>query len=379
MAKAIKPKQPVVDNDKKRTRIPQSSVPLLSLSKAMKLAEALYDSFASKPTAPIMLAQAIEISPGSSNWRDMTGASAAYGLTTGAYNSDKIGITDLAKKIIAPTIEGADIEARVEAMLKPETLKKFFNKYNNAKLPKDTIIENVLREEFSVPQDKVKSVLELIKDNGKYTGVFRETKTGTFILIDNPEPHNEPDADEDNNEPDNGNGNGNTEEIPTELAQKLDIIKPNTPVVQHSVNPNEKLKVFISHGKNKKILDQLKELVKFGQFDPIVSVDNETTAIPVPDKVFNDMKQCSAGVIHIESEEELLDKDGTKHFKLNENVLIEIGAAIALYGKRFILLCEKSVKLPSNLQGLYRCNYEGQQLDYDATMKLLKTFNEIRS
>src|SRR5690242_6819087 len=111
----------------------------------------------------------------------MTGASAAYGLTTGAYNSDKIGITDLAKKIIAPTIEGADIEARVEAMLKPETLKKFFNKYNNAKLPKDTIIENVLREEFSVPQDKVKSVLELNKDNGKYTGVFRETKTGTFI------------------------------------------------------------------------------------------------------------------------------------------------------------------------------------------------------
>ena len=59
-------------------------------------------------------------------------------------------------------------------------------------------------------------------------------------------------------------------------------------------------------------------------------------------------------------------------------MLIEIGAAIALYDKRFILLCEKSVTLPSNLQGLYRCNYEGQQLDYDATMKLLKTFNEIR-
>ena len=377
MAKANKPKQPVVDNDKKRTRIPQSSVPLLSLNKALKVAQALYDNFASKPTAPIMLAQAIEISPGSSNWRDLAGASAAYGLTTGAYNSDKIGITDLAKKIIAPTVEDGEIQARVEAMLKPDTLKKFFNKYNNAKLPKDVIIENVLREEFSVPQDKVKNVLELIKENGRLTGIFRETKTGTFILIDNPEPHNSSDEDDKADEP--NHDNGSTEEIPTELAEKLDIIKPNNPIHQPPVNPNEKPKVFISHGKNKKIVDQLKELVKFGQFEPIVSVDNETTAIPVPDKVFNDMKQCSAGVIHIESEEELLDKEGNKHFKLNENVLIEIGAAIALYGKRFILLCEKSVKLPSNLQGLYRCNYEGQQLDYDATMKLLKTFNEIRN
>lgn len=30
--------------------------------------------------------------------------------------------------------------------MKPEVLSKFFTKYNNAKLPKDTIIENVLRE-----------------------------------------------------------------------------------------------------------------------------------------------------------------------------------------------------------------------------------------
>jgi len=317
-----------------------------------------------------MIAQAVDISPGSSNWRDLTGASAAYGLTIGAYNSDKISITDLAKRIIAPTVEGAEISAKVEAMLKPDTLNKFFNKYNNAKLPKDSIIENVLREEFSVPQDKVKSVLELIKENGKYTGIFRETKTGTFILIDNPEP---PDDNTDEEEE-----KGDTEEIPTELAEKLDIIKPTTAHHQQA-HLSEKPKVFISHGKNKKIVEQLKELVKFGQFEPIISVENEATAIPVPDKVFNDMKQCSAAVIHIESEDELLDKEGNKHFKINENVLIEIGAAIALYGKRFILLCEKNVKLPSNLQGLYRCNYEGQQLDYDATMKLLKTFNDIRS
>jgi predicted nucleotide-binding protein len=60
-------------------------------------------------------------------------------------------------------------------------------------------------------------------------------------------------------------------------------------------------------------------------------------------------------------------------------VLIEIGAAMALYGRRFILLVEKGATLPSNLQGLYEVRYEGEKLDYDATMRLLKAFNDFRT
>jgi hypothetical protein len=36
---------------------------------------------------------------------------------------------------------------------------------------------------------------------------------------------------------------------------------------------------------------------------------------------------------------------------------------------------QQGVELHSNLQGLYRCEYSGDKLDYEATMKLLKTFN----
>ena len=58
--------------------------------------------------------------------------------------------------------------------------------------------------------------------------------------------------------------------------------------------------------------------------------------------------------------------------------LIEIGAAMAVYGKKIILLVEKGVSLPSNLQGLYRCEFEGDKLEYDSPMKLLKTFSQFR-
>jgi len=81
----------------------------------------------------------------------------------------------------------------------------------------------------------------------------------------------------------------------------------------------------------------------------------------------------------VNSEGELPDAEGRNHIHLNQNVLIEIGAAIALFRKRVILQVEKGVSLPSNLQGFYRCEYEGDKLDYDATVKMLKTFNEFRT
>lgn len=135
--------------------------------------------------------------------------------------------------------------------------------------------------------------------------------------------------------------------------------------------------VFITHGKNEKIVAQLKEIVTFGKFTPVVAEEHETTSKPVPDKVMDDMRSCFAGIIHVAGEQIFIDQAGQPQHKINDNVLIEIGAAMALYGRNFILLVERGVQLPSNLQGMYECRYEGEKLDGEATMKLLKAFNEF--
>jgi predicted nucleotide-binding protein len=137
-------------------------------------------------------------------------------------------------------------------------------------------------------------------------------------------------------------------------------------------------RVFISHGKQKAIVGQIKELLRSRNFEPVVSVEREATAIPVPEKVFTDMRSCGAGVIHVGVEGKYLDAEGKEHTKLNDNVLIEIGAAMALYGKKVILLVERGVRLPSNLQGLYRCYFKGGRLDYKSRTKLRKTFGQFR-
>jgi len=89
------------------------------------------------------------------------------------------------------------------------------------------------------------------------------------------------------------------------------------------------------------------------------------------------MRSCFAGVINVHSEGEWQGPDGALHPKLNENVLIEIGAAMALYPEKYILLAQDGVKLPSNVAGLYQCRYVGNQLDFEAAMKLLESFNKF--
>ena len=136
-------------------------------------------------------------------------------------------------------------------------------------------------------------------------------------------------------------------------------------------------RVFITHGKNRKILASVKEIVAFGKFEPVVAQERETAAKPVPDKVMDEMRSCHAALIHVGLERILYDKEGNEYPQINENVLIEIGAAMALYGRNFILLVEEGIKLPSNLQGLYECRYKGDELSSEATMKLLKAFNSF--
>ena len=109
-----------------------------------------------------------------------------------------------------------------------------------------------------------------------------------------------------------------------------------------------------------------------------MSVEKQSVSQPVPDKVMNEMRACAAAIIHVEDELVLLDREANEHVILNPNVLIEIGAAMALFGRRFILLVKDGVRLPSNLQGLFEVRYTGDTLDGTATIRLLEAINELK-
>lgn len=167
-----------------------------------------------------------------------------------------------------------------------------------------------------------------------------------------------------------------TDDLQHEADESETASPPEEPPVPSDGTPSNN-RIFITHGENKKILGQVKELVTYGKFEPVVAMEHETPARPVPQKVMTDMRTCRAAVIHVGAETVLYDGDGTGVPQINGNVLIEIGAAMALYDDKFVLLVEEGIELPSNLQGLYECRYEGDELNMTAVMKLLEAFNEF--
>jgi hypothetical protein len=98
----------------------------------------------------------------------------------------------------------------------------------------------------------------------------------------------------------------------------------------------EPLRVFISHGSNKDVVEQIEVMLGLADIKAEVAEAEETAAIPVPEKVLNSMRRCSAGIIAVTVDESRKDEDG--EYTLNENVLIEIGAAFVLYDRRVVLL-----------------------------------------
>jgi hypothetical protein len=119
----------------------------------------------------------------------------------------------------------------------------------------------------------------------------------------------------------------------------------------------------------------VKELVAFGKFEPVVAEVREGCAKPFPHDLMDEMRGCDTAVIHIGVDGLLFDAN--RQPQISGDVLIEIGAAMALYGRNFVLLVEEGVDLPPNLQGLCECRYSGDELNMAATMRLFKAFNDF--
>ncbi len=374
------PKGKVEKNENgKRVYVSQAEIPSYSVEQALRVPKAIAENFAYKPAKPLQVAKAMGMQPNSGGFRALCGAAVAYGLTNGSAYSPEISIDTLGMRIVRPTSEGDDLKARREALLKPRVIGEFFRKYDGAPLPRTEIAHNVLID-MGVPPEKAESSLALILEGAESVGYIEEIKDKKYIDLKGATSMP---------------SEGNNESIglvaePVTNRNKLDdessiekVERQKEP--QHTNNEapsshkSNKRRVFITHGKNKSFIEPIKKLLSFGELEAVVSVDRQSVSQPVPDKVMGEMRSCGAAIIHVDAELKLIDQEAKEHIVLNPNVLMEIGAAMALYGRRFILLVKDGIKLPSNLQGLYEVRYTGENLDGEATIKLLEAINDIKN
>lgn len=342
----------------------EQAIPARCLRESCRIGQIIVENNDGKPIDKLTLSERIGQSPKSSSLLQLLASSIIYGIAK--YDEEnRIALTDLGQSYFYPQSEDERKKALLSLAQTPALLSQLYKHFNNKQLPNTDIAKNILKRTFKVADEKTTLLWSTFLDDAQFIGAIQQIKDKQYINISRV-------GIEQSSEKETNEGSAEEEEKREEKKGAPEEEKKVVP----GLLPNQR--AFITHGKNQEIVKQLKDLLAFGRFLPVVAEEHETTSKPVSEKVLEDMRSCFAGIIHVESEDELLDRAGNVHHKINENVLIEIGAALALYRGNFILLVQKGIHLPSNLQGLYRCEYEGSKLDYDATMKLLKAFSEFK-
>lgn len=338
---------------RKRTYVSQTDVPRHSLDEALRVARALADEYGKTPTRPLDVAKAMNLTPTAGPFKTMTGASIAYGLTEGGSGADKITLTELGRRVVAPTEEGDDVRAKREAFLQPRVVREFLTKYDGSKLPSEAIAQNVL-EAMGVAREHTHRTLKVILQGADELGLLTEINGREYVNLGGvsvPAAGGNGETDQgDDGEDDEGDGDqGQSAEPPPSLDAPRKKMRPNV--------------LFVGHGKNKKPLTQLTAVLDRLKIPYLVAAAEANRGRPIPVKVRETMEQCGAAILIFSADEELFDKEQKPLWKNSENVAHELGAAAVMYDDRIIIFKEESVALASNYESIGYIEFEKDKLD----------------
>ncbi|MNS72857.1 putative nucleotide-binding protein containing TIR-like domain protein [compost metagenome] len=332
------------DKGSKQIRLSQTDVPGLELEKALKLARTLWDDFAGRPARPLQLAEALDTKPSSGGWRALTGASIAYGLTEGGYNAQEIKLTDLGRRIVAPREDGDDAVAAVQASLMPRVNREFFDRYNGAKFPSERIAASVLVD-LGVPKERTERVVTILAANAKFVGVLRTIKGENYVALEAARIS-----------PSSANGEPTSfEEESVNERDREPTPPPTATVPQQPAEPTaspQPKKIFIAHGKRHDALEAVKRVLDRFKVPYTVAVDEPNAGRPISDKVAGLMKECSAGIFIFTPDESFKSTNDEEIHRPSENVIYELGAASILWGRKIVILKEKTVNFASDYRDI---------------------------
>src|SRR6516165_6545388 len=118
-----------VDSTSKRRNFPKHS-----LEASLVVAQKIQDEMGGKPMNRLLLADALGLSPGSSNLRDLLSSSYKYGLTDGTEEADQVSFLSIGE---AATSKDATkrLSALRGAALRSPVFGQFFRDYGNKRVP----------------------------------------------------------------------------------------------------------------------------------------------------------------------------------------------------------------------------------------------------
>jgi predicted nucleotide-binding protein len=341
--------------------------PRNSLNEALRVPQVIWEKNAGNPFPLLDIASKLGHSPTSSSFRELVRSSQRYGLTNESFTQEltkAISLTPLGNSTVAPTPDENTSALKRKALETPDIFQKVLASLNGKIIPPPDVVKNMLIRNYHLDKADAEACYEILMQNINELELSEDIQGKIYLRLDRLGAFTKTPTEV----------GGEKEEGPIETSEKEKLAKKEALPI-----PQEKVPwVFISHSKNKKILDQIRQMLSFGNFKYEIAEERETTAIPLSDKVFGLMLKCNCAIMNISADEE---KRQGETYGINENVLIEIGGAFLHYEKRVILVIDKKLKdhLPSIIQGLTAIFYEGDELSWNDGMRLQKALTEFRS
>lgn len=331
-----------------------------SIEDTLVLPQKIADEMGGNPFNRLLLADAIGITPMSSNYRDLLSSSYRYGFTEGTEKASEISLTNLGKDATQTVAAQKRLDALVKAARTPSFFRQFYEDYANKKVPSPEMIDKILTSSYKVPDEYASEASQLLVANGRFVRIIRDIGGSAHVLVDAP-PIDETDE------------SAVEEEavVDVETEAQVEEEGTTTPLSSDDQRTPTTKPIFIGHGKNRVPLEKLQAILTSFQIPHKVTTQEANLGRPIPQKVKETMEACGSAILIFTKDEQFFDADGSEIWRASENVVHELGASSFAYGDRIVIFKEKGIHFPTNFQSIGYIEFEAENLEA-RSMDLLK-------
>jgi hypothetical protein len=331
--------------------------PRHKLEEVLVLPQKIQDEMGGKAMKRLLLADALGISPSSSNYRNLLSSSLKYGLTEGTEKASEISLTPVGEEVTQLVDQHKRLRALRTAAMTPEIFRAFYTTYAEKKLPSAEMMAKILTSEFEVPTNLATECSELIIANGRFVHIVRDISGSSHVLLDAAPPDT-------------------VVAVPTPSIPEGKEAEESASAPMRGPKEIESAKlapkpIFIGHGKKKGPLHQLQKILTSFQIPHKVVGEEANLGRPIPQKVKETMQECGSAILIFTCDEKLFDEQSNEIWRPGENVVHELGAASYAYEDRVVIFKEKGLHFPSNFQSIGYIEFEEGGLEARTT-ELLK-------
>jgi hypothetical protein len=172
------------DDSKKSSNkaLASSAMPQRTLEEAIKVAEVIYKNFAGGETPLNTIATIIGLAEKSTNMMYVIKACESYGIIDKS-SKDTYSLSEIGRKIVAPTFEGEDREAIKKAILTPTLMSKVYSDYDKHPIPDNSFFLNALEQKYGIAKAKTSEIRDIILQNADFAGVITYSSDGNTRLL----------------------------------------------------------------------------------------------------------------------------------------------------------------------------------------------------